>query len=337
VTTHRASRTWKALTGAAIVFGALLFVWTVRAAGAGTVVEGIKRLGAGFSVVLVLSGARFFFRAAAWRLAMEPPEHLGFGVALSAVLAGDALGNVTPFGFFVSEPSKVLLVGRRVEPTVSIAALAVENLFYAASVVVVIVSGMAALLSSFRVEGALRTATVVTLATATGLSFFIAWMLATRRRFLSRGIDRLVERNIGRRFLEARRSHALEIEDRIHGFVGRQPGRVLPIAACEVAYNTAAVAEIWVALALITGTAPALITAYVLESTNRAVMIAFQFIPMWLGVDEAGTALMARALALEPAAGVSLALVRKARVVLWTALGMALFARRSASLNSAEP
>jgi len=46
---------------------------------------------------------------------------------------------------------------------------------------------------------------------------------------------------------------------------------------------------------------------------------------MWLGVDEAGTGVVTTALHLGAAAGIGLALVRKARIVVWTGLGLGLF------------
>ena len=51
---------------------------------------------------------------------------------------------------------------------------------------------------------------------------------------------------------------------------------------------------------------------------------SFQFVPLWLGVDEVGTGLMTNALNLGSPAGVSLALARKGRVVVWTTVGIAL-------------
>ncbi len=52
--------------------------------------------------------------------------------------------------------------------------------------------------------------------------------------------------------------------------------------------------EIWVTLALIAGEPIGFITAFVLEVVNRTITIAFQFVPMWLGVDEAGTGAVTR-------------------------------------------
>ena len=49
---------------------------------------------------------------------------------------------------------------------------------------------------------------------------------------------------------------------------------------------------------------------------------------MWLGVDEAGTAAVTSAVNLGSAAGISLALIRKTRIVIWTAIGFMLVLRR---------
>jgi hypothetical protein len=60
----------------------------------------------------------------------------------------------------------------------------------------------------------------------------------------------------------------------------------------------------------------------VLEPTGRLIVVAFKFVPYRLGVDEAGTALVARALALDPALGVALALVRRVRILVLNAIGL---------------
>jgi hypothetical protein len=57
-------------------------------------------------------------------------------------------------------------------------------------------------------------------------------------------------------------------------------------------------------------------------------------VPLKLGVDEAGAALVAHALGLGSAAGVTLALVRKARVLTWTLVGLGLLIRRGLSSSS---
>jgi hypothetical protein len=66
----------------------------------------------------------------------------------------------------------------------------------------------------------------------------------------------------------------------------------------------------------------------VLETAGRLIVVAFKFVPYRLGVDEAGAALVARALTLDPAVGVALALVRRIRILCWNAVGLIALARR---------
>jgi len=103
----------------------------------------------------------------------------------------------------------------------------------------------------------------------------------------------------------------------------------------EASYHLVAVPEIWFALGLITGVRPQVLTAFVLEAVNRTIAIAFQFVPMWLGVDEAGTAVVTSVVGLGSAPGVSLALVRKTRVVIWTGIGLLLMVYRGLSVGAA--
>jgi hypothetical protein len=67
-----------------------------------------------------------------------------------------------------------------------------------------------------------------------------------------------------------------------------------------------------------------LLQAFVLEATGRFIVVVFKFVPYRLGVDEAGTALVARALTLDPTVGVALALVRRIRILIWNSIGLVL-------------
>ncbi len=307
---------WASAVGA--VGGAALFVWAIHAVGIEPVLDGIRRVGFAFGAVLLLGGLRHALRATAWWVCLDSDQRLSMAGAFGAYLAGDALGNVTPFGFLISEPSKIVLVRTRVAPAASISALAVENLFYSGSVLLVLAGGTPALLLRFPVPAPIRLAGALTLAATVGMALALAWIVLARRGLVS---------GVLTRFTAAPHEVAgrvADIERRIFDFASRAPGKVPPVLALETLYHCAAVAEIWIVLAVVTGTPPTLLTAFVLEYVNRTITIAFQFIPMWLGVDEAGTGLMTSALQLGGAVGVTLALVRKARTLFWTAIGLAL-------------
>ncbi len=112
-------------------------------------------------------------------------------------------------------------------------------------------------------------------------------------------------------------------------FAVRQPRRAGEIATLELLYHALAIAEVYITLRMISPNAPAWTSAIVLETVNRGVTIVFKMLPMRLGVDEASAAMTANGLALGSNIGVMLALVRKLRMLFWSALGLLLLAMRS--------
>ncbi len=309
---------------AAAVGGLALFAWTLRETGLTTVADGFRRVGVAFLAIVVLSGLRFAVRAWAWVLCTEPPHDLRFRDTFPALVSGDALGNLTPLGLFVSEPTKAAFVRDRVSLMSALSGIAVENLFYVVTVAAMIAGGTVALLSMFDVPAALRLTSLVALAGM--VAFLVVAMALVSGRFRPLGwslgsLDRwsLVPAPIR---VRAGKLHALE--ERVYTFARRHPSRPLPILLLEIGYHVLGVAETYLTLAMLlpAGTAPTLLGAFLLESINRFIQVAFKFVPMRLGVDEAGTGLLTQVLYGASALGVTLAIVRKARMLVWTGVGV---------------
>jgi len=328
----------KKLARYGIVFallGLLLFAYFVRKAGVSEIMVGIKRLGLGFLLILGISSLRQIARSLAWMKCFESPHSLRFRDAFAARVMGDALGNIIPLAsVVVSEPSKAAFVTNRVPLLASLSALALENIFYSLSVAVFIFSGTVALLLAFPLKPALRYASFGTLA-VTVLIVPLGYLVIRRQwKFLS-GLMLIFERrNIARAWMEKSIPRARTLEDRIYGFYHRNSGRLLLILALEMSFHFAGVLEIYTTLWFISGVvAPTLLIAFILESVNRVINVVFKFIPLRTGVDEAGTGMLSRVLGFTTAIGVTLAIVRKARDIFWTAIGVALMVRRGLSLK----
>jgi hypothetical protein len=320
------------------LLGLLLFAYFVRKAGVPQIIDGIKRLGLGFLLILGISAIRQIARSLAWMRCFESPYSLRFRDAFAARVMGDALGNIVPLASVaVSEPSKAAFVTNRVPLLASLSALALENIFYSLSVTIFIFSGTVALLLAFPLKPALRYASFGTLA-ATILIVPLGYLIIRRQwKFISGAMSILWRRNIGRTWMEKTIPRARTLEDRIYGFYERNSNRLLTILALEICFPLAGVLEIYTTLWFISDiVAPTLLTAFILESVNRVINIVFKFIPFRLGVDEAGTGMLAKVLGFTPAIGAALAIVRKARDVFWTAIGVALMVRRGLSLKNLD-
>jgi hypothetical protein len=327
---RRASRSLAGVASA--LFGLALFAVTLYETGTTPIVEGMGRVGAGILVILLLSGLRFWVRAWAWVLCTddgETGERLRVRDTFPALLAGDALGNLTPLGLLVSEPTKAALVRHRISLMSAISGVTVENLFYTLSVAAVIASGTAALLFLFEVPAALRQGSLVALGLVVVAVMAAVAVLAAQVRLVSRAVGWMDRRGVGPMRLRTRIAKLEALESSVYGFRGRHPRRLPPILALETAFHALGVVEIWFTMWLLAGgVGPSLLTAFVLETVNRAIMVVFKFVPLRIGVDEAGTELLTRTLGLATGIGVTLAIVRKVRMLCWSAVGVAFLVRR---------
>src|SRR5713101_8012196 len=87
----------KKFTPLGIVFtvaGLLLFGYFVRKAGVVQILDGIKKLGIGFVLILAISSIRPIVGSLWWMICFDGPDGLLFWDALRGRLMGDALGNI---------------------------------------------------------------------------------------------------------------------------------------------------------------------------------------------------------------------------------------------------
>ena len=316
--------------------GLALFAYFVWSAGPSEIWSNLSgKIGWwGFSAIVLLAGLRFAVRVLAWTLCFEPPHRLGFFEALAAYLIGDAAGNVVPLGIVVSEPTKAAMASRRGVPfEATFSAIAVENIFYMLSVALFIFCGAAALLANFHLTKVLRYSSYGIVVSALVFITFAAYAVRRQWRFLSAALKWTAERGIGRRAFERRRARVAAFEDKIYGFYERRGSRFFPIFLCEAAFHMLGVAEGYLTITLITNARPTFLSAFLFESVNRVITVVFKFIPLRAGIDELGTGQLARVLAFGVAAGVTLAIVRKARMIFWMAAGVALLLGRGLSLR----
>ena len=315
---------------AAALGGLALFAWTLQRTGLDPVYEGIRKVGYGFVVILAFAGLRFLMRGLAWALCAEDAPRLGLADTLPALVAGDALGNLTPLGLLASEPAKAAFVRHRVSLMSAASAITIENLFYTLTVALVIGGGTVSLLLLFEVPRTLQQVSLVALAAMIGIFVTGIVVLTSQIRVVARVVD-AIDRRGGSTVSgwRSRLAKLLEFEERIYGFASRHPGRIVPVLLLEIAFHVLAIAELWFTLRLLLGdAAPGLMTTFVLEAVNRTITAVFKFVPLRLGVDEAGTELLTRTLGLDTGLGVTMAIIRKGRMLSWTAVGVAILVRR---------
>jgi len=315
-----------------LLLGVVLLVASIRQAGASSILDSIRSVGLWLAVVVLLGAARMAVRARAWTICSraEHPEGLPFGAAFGAVLAADALGNLTPLGLLASEPTKIMLARRHVSTAVSLSSVAVENGFYTASVLAMLLGGVWVLLQRAHVPPVIEQMgeAIVGASAIAGLLAF--WMFRTRPALLSRA-GHVLARLIGRPGSAATFD---ALERSVYDVVLWPASRLAKVLAWEGVFHALAVLEVWLILRVMPGGgATSVPEAFLMETTGRFITVAFKFVPYRLGIDELGSGSVAQLIGLGSSSGVALALVRRVRILLLNAVGIILLARDRATLN----
>jgi hypothetical protein len=303
----------------ALVGAALLIVTVQRVGGWPAVLSGVTSVGWWFIIVIALGAVRMACRARAWVVCADDPQ-LRFRDAFGAILAGDAAGNLTPLGVLASEPTKILISRTRISTVTSIASVAIENAFYIGSVGIVLLAGTWLFLQRADVPAGLEQISEAILIVGAIAAIAGIWAARTRPAVLSR-LAPLITKLAGRS--DAPADAVREVESRIYGVLQWPATRILHVAGWETTFHVLAVAEVWMVLRLLPGGDQiTLVDAFLMESAGRFVTIAFKFVPYRLGIDEMGSGAVAQALGLPPATGVTLALVRRLRIIVLNAFGL---------------
>lgn len=322
-TTSNSRRSFVWLQALAFILGLGLLIYVINRVGVQPLFDALLRVGFGFFVILGLSGLRHVLRTVAMRAAV-PPEHrrISFRNAFAARLGGEAISFLTFTGPLLGEATKVALLRKRVPLTYGVPALVVDNLLYNLSVVFFVLSGAVVMLLRYPLPPGVYLV-LIAIAAVAASGILIAAIAAKRRvMLLTWIIDRLGELRLSPKVILKRRHHIYHLESKVYDFYKHHPGAFFLMIACNLLAHAASVVEVFLALKML-GFQPQVAQAYIIESLTKVINFAFAFVPGTIGVYEGGTeVILQKGLGFTPAAGLALALVRKAAIVVWTSIGL---------------
>lgn len=314
--------------------GIALFSYFVYSVGVREILDGVGNIGfLGFGVILFVYFLRICARAAAWQLCVYEPYYLRFKDTVTAVIIGEATSSMIPLGFLVSGTTKGVAVRKRVPLVVGLSSVATENLFYSLVTSTFLIIGAFVFLRSFELPDAWRITIDVLIAGIVALVVFLVLLVLRQWHFASELCEKLYERGYARGILENGRLDVRLFENLIYGFYRRYPKRFLPVCFFETVFHLLGIFEGWFILSRISDAYPNLLTSFLLESVSRMIAIVFKLIPFVIGVDEAGAQYVTDTLAIGAGIGVTLAIIRKGRVLFWTGVGLLFIVKRGLSFR----
>jgi lysylphosphatidylglycerol synthase-like protein len=307
------------------LMGVALFIYVIKKTGLSEIASNLRAVGAGFLLILAVSSTRYLSRSLAWLRCMNPEERrVGFWALWRARLAGEAVGDLT-FGPVVAEPMRLIALGDRLSLSSGISSLAVENIAYSVSSCLMVMAGAVALLAGFGLNGSMRTSALIALAVVVALvaapvaAISLRWKIGSGLLSALTGLVARDETRRGR--IEAKINYLRELEDYVFDFYAKRPRDFFILVLCHAAFHLAGALEIYLTLRLM-GLGVNFFAAGAFEAVNRAINIAFVFVPALVGVDEAGTGALVKAAGFDFDYGVTLALIRKIRMFFWIGIGL---------------
>lgn len=316
-----------------------LFVLLIEKTGPATIAARVYDFGAGFLLLIAISGFRHLLRTAAWYNAIEHQERrIRLRDLFGIRIAGEAITDLTFLGPLLGETVKGVTLSKHVTAAHSASSLVIENLAYSFSVGLFIVSGLVLFVTDFPLPSSVRVGSLITLGVLIFAGSLVGLIVKKRYRVASRILDRLKRwdlRWLGR--LHEKREKVILFEENVYSFLHAYKTASVLILLLELLSIFTGVIEAWIILSL-TVHRTSLFAAFMVETVNRVVNLFFSFVPMRIGVDEGGAALVLKTVGYGAVEGVSLAIIRKIRTLFWVAVGLFMVNRYSLSLkkNSEE-
>lgn len=296
--------------------GLALFAWFVQRAGAAEIARAFTNLGWFAPVVLLPFGLVYLLDTLGWRFAFGEGGVPGVGFWRLARIrwAGESINTVLPSAYIGGEAAKVQLLHKLGVPRMhSASSVVAGKTAQVVAQVVFIVAGSVAGATNLPPQSPARAGMLAITALATTIVALLFWLQR-------RGMFRTLTALLPVRALTNRAEKLRQLDDRIFEFYRKDRS--------HFALSTAAYFGGWMADTLeillvshLLGMPIDFSQALAVEAFISVAKALGIFVPGALGVQESGIVFLCYLFGLPPALGVSYAIIRRGREVVYAAIG----------------
>jgi uncharacterized membrane protein YbhN (UPF0104 family) len=287
----------------------------------------------GWGILLIIAAEILAFLAntLGWRLAFSPHQIVpSFGQLLLARIAGDGVNYLTPTATMGGEFVRVRILQEQA-PVASLAAsVMVAKLTQTVGVVIYISIGLFIVIGNLRLPVGAKLGIIASLALLAVMLLALAFL---QRRGLLTPALRFSQRWTFLRFLTPLRSSAEQIDAEMSSIHRKSFGRVILSSVAFALGFACGVIESYLILWCF-GIPRSLQLALAVDVLGVAVNNLTFFVPLRVGTQEAGKALVFAVLGLNPSQGLAAGVVCRIRELTWAFLGLAISARSRLPVRS---
>jgi hypothetical protein len=281
----------------------------------------VQVVGWGFLLILILGGLSQVVRTCAWRQTITYDiKGLRWSRSLGAQLASDACGQLGFAGKLVGEGIRVSLLIPVVPVARGISSCAIDGGMHLLTAAVVAVLGISITLMHFPLSGQWRVYALLLAAAMIALVVLAAVGLASRWHLMggaARAIGRLPQLH---NWVIGKQATIDSAEDNLLMFRSKAPAAFWACLMFSFLWHGLAVLEVYVILRFM-GAGIGFVDSFALEGLTKVINLIGVLNPGNVGTYEGGNMLIAKMFGVTATVGLTLALCRRARSIVWAGVG----------------
>jgi putative membrane protein len=301
-------------------------VWHI---GPGHIYEAVARFGPGaLFVMLIPSVVMYVLEAYGWKIVLGPAaERISFSKIFAIRTAGEVVNMTTPTAYIGGEPLKAYLLQRHHIPMVEgLASVVIAKTIMTIAQVLFILIGIALAFWTLGPTGSSAQMTAAGLLSAGVLSCGVAaFILVQRRGLFTWLLETCRQFGLHIAFLEARAEKLRSLDRTILDFYAHHQSAFYASTGLYLLGWLAEAVEVFVIISFLGGPA-SLLSATAIGALSVLIKGGTFFIPGSLGAQDGGNLLLLKAFGYSDLTGMTFALLRRFRELVWILIGLACLA-----------
>ncbi len=315
------------IKGLFLLLGLTLLAFMIHQVGLNNILERLSSLGLHAPIILIPYTFVYLFDALGWRMTLgEKAREIGFLQLFLSRMAGEAINYITPSAYLGGEPVKAYLLQKHGIPLVDgLASVVTAKTVMVISQVLFVLLGIGLAFSSEHSDDGLfyAAALVVTL-----VSLAAAFLVFVQHRGMFTGILWLLEAlQLPAGFLKRREEKLKDLDATILAFYGQHRSYFLfALLFFSLGWLSGSF-EIYLLMHFL-DLPVSLRTAISLEAMATVIRAAVFFIPSGLGAQEGGNILLFTSFGFSPVIAMTFSVIRRMREAIWITIGLLYLAKQ---------
>ncbi len=300
--------------------GLALLVWLIQHVGAHLILDYMTQMGWKFIPFLSISFITFVLFTFSWDTFLEGHHYkMKFWRLFMLKATGEAVNTINPLGFGGGDPVRIFLMKRDIPVAESTASVVVDRTLNSIALVVFMLVGILIAFIEFKLPRSLKIGFPISL-------IFIIWMTYYWYKRQHEGVfqflvEILIKLKIKKHWPEETLQKLREIDRYITEFYQHNKKGFYLSFWLQIICRILGVLEIYFA-AYFLGMQMSFVSAYLLASVTVIINLIFVFVPGSVGVLEGAYAGIFLLIHQNPAIGTSIGILRRIRMLVWSAVGL---------------